>query len=1842
MNPSSHISKLALTFPFSLQTFSAPPPLPTSIIPRSLLLSKRLAQCLNPALPSGVHHRALSVYRQIFLQLSTDGLRRDLAIWSPGLLPFFERANTSTRPVVLALLEDFYLPLADELKPMTRAFLLAVLPGLEEEGAENFDRTLKLLDGLKRSVADELFWRCLWAAIITNPGVRQASINFLVKRPPPANTATSPADINLIPRAFSALLTSSDLLIVRGGLDLLLEHLPLHSSRWNSIPWPEKVRLTRSATGVVLRRELSLNRRLWTWLGGSPSDHAKLASSKKDYDGDEEKQEVRYLQTYGLDVLNESLLSDMLAAPPIAADHDDDQDSESANLMATRQRPFRIYLALLDKWSVGSTLTSVLALDCIRAIQLQVRSAIPRKPSKASTHRSEVEAKDFLLTASMLFDAIDKDIFCKQVLSAIAQELGTQKDTQQQQQQQQKRASDHTSKLTLPPTELLAFTLDHFTFKDDVSRNIHLPNLFAAIASMLQKAIVSDSSAQSCQRAIHNCQTLLPLVPKPVFQVPQVAQALTSPTGQNDQGNFEGLVLAFYHASPLQRLPIDFQQSVILDSLLDTCTAASLAAIAKRHGAMTTSLLNLCALLLDTISKSRTANTAQQHLQFDSRQWSSHLATRLENASAFSECDAIITALVAGAKCSALSQPINLKETAVAGNIYHRLIDFLQPSTSPYHARAVDLFWQADAQLAPSGYLQTFLCQGILASDDIDCSPFRRAIEAFGAIWRHSSDEALLTDAIAAPLARILDLLRSSDLSRRQCGETWLRANVRSYTPIFHSFLKSFQATGLQSADRRPFETAYSDSITVRGYAYSRPFDHQLVNYLLATLLAIARYGAAGFVRGARSDATITLASSSASAKAPRTFLDEFIDLFFGLLRTDANILANCAPTELFQRTNAVTHALSADLLQALVSRGALSPPRLQDAETILLERLLVSIQARTVARQHKLLLTLHSVITTRAAQQGTVKMSDSQRRRQQGSPEQHAPPVHPLLLPAIAGGVLRSSNRSALAHWVDFILLTVPQYRRALNSFLVPLNDCLCRAVLGFQTSLKSIASGDLPQTGASAANEADLVLVLSALERVMSLCIDESHAVSIGQHEEEDNALQIAGSAIAPPPPAAQASRYEGSTTPATHSSHGKDASAPESSSGLFGYVTGMFGGDTAGDGDAASGPAARPRANATLTALQLAISTLHGLWTTLSLDAHASILASSHEAFASKIKTRCRRILERLYKGSSSSTAEILIDCWSRSGVSADTETSRESVFEILAILTPGAQTLVTYLCDTLSTRLPSPGSAKPTWTPDQIVSDPTLLSFLEVFLERMAIADAGGVWPVVMMLIKDLLANSAAHKAYLFPALRILTVLGEKLIQSSGASDDKKIKRDLQETYSKLFDLCVLIAGRSFDSTTWIRRSARETAATPTTAESVASLEEKGGMSASVPDLAGPASVETIIDYLAHHGLAALRRFALDQDKVAATCSNAVYYIVAPPLRAKGNEWNVPDGVLLLASEISKVPGALKALKSPLSDAFWDPRFFRLSPSAAQKWRTPILALYRSDKERFLEMLGRVSAAPTANININIFANRHAEILLRAQNLRRLSFVIYAAGQNQFLPLLPAIQEKLVDVLRTNASSHTGADIVNAEVYLCLRAMLCRFDTQHLVTLWPIVITEMMRLFDTAIEEIATVNADTAQLLLSACKFLDLLVTLQADDFQMQQWLFINDTGLTADESIEESILDRFALAIEEQQRRHVTTKQRRANAHAKTSSIDSAATSDSVTAIQRANLRRPLLVGMTTCSNVEQLLPFLHQVNSAAFGFGEDAGAGTFAVDKVDTGAIEADLRADMFRRSGAS
>ena len=60
-------------------------------LPEKITFAKRLAQCLNPSLPHGVHLSALEVYRLIFKNMREANYNwaEDLALFSIGLFPLF-------------------------------------------------------------------------------------------------------------------------------------------------------------------------------------------------------------------------------------------------------------------------------------------------------------------------------------------------------------------------------------------------------------------------------------------------------------------------------------------------------------------------------------------------------------------------------------------------------------------------------------------------------------------------------------------------------------------------------------------------------------------------------------------------------------------------------------------------------------------------------------------------------------------------------------------------------------------------------------------------------------------------------------------------------------------------------------------------------------------------------------------------------------------------------------------------------------------------------------------------------------------------------------------------------------------------------------------------------------------------------------------------------------------------------------------------------------------------------------------------------------------------------------------------------------------------------------------------------------------------------------------------------------------------------------------------------------------------------------------------------------------------------------------------------------------------
>ena len=108
----------------------------------------------------------------------------------PGLASVLSFASLSVRPGLYDLFEDYIvkLPISD-LRPALKALILALLPAIEEETSEDFDRAYAIAESLERKLhtsdddardqANGFFWQCLFLCVITSPSRRQGALNYL-------------------------------------------------------------------------------------------------------------------------------------------------------------------------------------------------------------------------------------------------------------------------------------------------------------------------------------------------------------------------------------------------------------------------------------------------------------------------------------------------------------------------------------------------------------------------------------------------------------------------------------------------------------------------------------------------------------------------------------------------------------------------------------------------------------------------------------------------------------------------------------------------------------------------------------------------------------------------------------------------------------------------------------------------------------------------------------------------------------------------------------------------------------------------------------------------------------------------------------------------------------------------------------------------------------------------------------------------------------------------------------------------------------------------------------------------------------------------------------------------------------------------------------------------------------------------------------------------------------------------------------------------------------------------------------------------------------------------------
>ena len=332
-------------------------------------ISESLARCLEPNLPSGVHQTCITVYDTVFTTIGPQRLCDTLNLWLPGILPVISWAAFNVKPMLIELIAKHVISAVslnpETLQELIHPVLLALLPSLEEESGECYSEIWNLVNTLKIKLNDDdRFWKCIYMSAITSSDCRLGALNLLnsvsmrndqleasneksldseltsnENKTGISQTEGIPILAYLV-RASCNGLNDSNVLVQRGFLDVLVRNLPIDSDYLQNnnkqfcyIMW--------SACSVILRRDMSLNRRLWLWLlGPEPEIRDKPSvkgSEEAEITGDDTNMSrLEYLQKYGSSILVDVLLVNMKIDP---------------------QSTFSIIQGLMDRWEIGVTVS---------------------------------------------------------------------------------------------------------------------------------------------------------------------------------------------------------------------------------------------------------------------------------------------------------------------------------------------------------------------------------------------------------------------------------------------------------------------------------------------------------------------------------------------------------------------------------------------------------------------------------------------------------------------------------------------------------------------------------------------------------------------------------------------------------------------------------------------------------------------------------------------------------------------------------------------------------------------------------------------------------------------------------------------------------------------------------------------------------------------------------------------------------------------------------------------------------------------------------------------------------------------------------------------------------------------------------------------------------------------------------------------------------------------------------------------------------------------------------------------------------------------------------------------
>ncbi|KAM7407321.1 hypothetical protein PAMA_003171 [Pampus argenteus] len=504
-----------------------------SLLPKRLIIGKRLAQCMHPALPSGVHLKALETYEVIFKIIGTKWLAKDLFIYSSGLFPLLSHAAMAVKPVLLTLYERYYLPLQQALLPSLQAFITGLLPGLEE-GLEVYDRTDALLLKLSLLVGQQVFYGALWGSMLVSPLVRLPASVFIVTHFDRMLTLQQQIymlgyDHRLVVKSVCLCLQDSNVLVQRNTLEMLLFFFPFSkyldpAETSVDMNVEDMITIVSAASLTLLRRDMSLNRRLYAWLLGTDTKgemvapHPTLSTTKEDHAS-------FYFNSYSRDFIVQALINILKQK-----DVESNPDNVTGYL-----RPFRIIISLLDKQEIGPTILSSMLLEVVRAFYSYCREMVGEETitssglsgyQLASKIKENKNASEIIKTVNMLVSSMNSEYLWEYMTRRFCNSLSDKDDPPTPPEQDRSHPAPSVTEMS----NLIIFLLDVLPL--ELHADIQSQFLPEMLGTMLQTLCnhIDTVKLEDVTQGLRTCFKVLSKIQMPVVYMEDEAGAHTEET----------------------------------------------------------------------------------------------------------------------------------------------------------------------------------------------------------------------------------------------------------------------------------------------------------------------------------------------------------------------------------------------------------------------------------------------------------------------------------------------------------------------------------------------------------------------------------------------------------------------------------------------------------------------------------------------------------------------------------------------------------------------------------------------------------------------------------------------------------------------------------------------------------------------------------------------------------------------------------------------------------------------------------------------------------------------------------------------------------------------------------------------------------------------------------------------------------------------------------------------------------------------------------------------------------------------------------------------------------------